>query len=123
MIWTFALFVPSYAAAVNVTIIVDYMPPPDFNGGPNEYRAGSTVTLTCLRLVEEGGGTETEYNWTSTCSSCFVTNQTAQTISRAALRSIDSGSHTCNATNPFTGESGNATIEINVVGEYSTVAS
>ena len=104
--WVKILFYP----IVTVTIDVDYTPPPDFVGGPNDYRAASTVTLTCKVSTGMISG------WSSTCtgssSNCFVQTQTTETISRTVLRSTDSGSHTCTAT-----RGGSATIEMNVVGE------
>ena len=104
-------------SGLTVTIDVDYTPPPDFVGGPNDYRASSSVTLTCR--VEGETGLET-YQWSSTCtgpwSHCFVHGSYYQTISRTTLRSTDSGNHTCTATNPYNGLAGTATIEMNVIG-------
>ena len=95
---------------VTVTIDDDYTPPPDFVGGPNDYRAASSVVLTC----QVAAGTISR--WTSTCTgpgrNCFVPGKTTKAISRLVLRSSDSGNHTCNAT-----RGGSATIEMNVVGE------
>ena len=34
-------------SGLTVTIDVDYTPPSDFVGGPTDYRAASSVTLTC----------------------------------------------------------------------------
>ena len=99
---------------LNVTIDVHYTPPPDFVGGPNDYRAASTVTLTCQ--VEGATGVET-FQWISTLP--VVSNQPTMR-SRTTVRSSDSGSHTCIATSTCSGGSsltGSATIEMNVVGE------
>ena len=102
----------------------DRISPHDFGGGPNDYRAASSVTLTCQ--VEGATGAET-YQWSSTCtgpnSNCFVPGQTTQAITRTALRSSDSGTHTCMATNAVTGLTGTATIEMNVVGEWTIMSS
>ena len=104
--WVKILFYP----IVSVTIDVDYTPPPDFVGGPNDYRAASSVTLTCKVSAGITDG------WSSTCtgpsSNCFVPGKTTENISRLVLQSSDSGTHTCYAT-----RGGNATIEMNVVGE------
>ena len=104
-----------YPTVLTVTIDVDYTPPPDFVGGPNDYRAASTVTLTC-RVI--GGGWT--FQWSSTCTSpgsdCFVPGKTTLAISRDTLRSTDSGNHTCTATRGI-GITGSATIEMNVVGK------
>ena len=100
---------------LNVTIAVsDYTPPPDYVGGPNDYRAASRLTLTCQ--VTGGSGT-VMYNWTSTCTGCFINSQTFQNqvVGRSSLQSVDSGNLTCTATRGV--EMGNATIEIIVVGE------
>ena len=99
---------------LNVAIDVDYTPPSDFNGGHNDYRAASSVILTCH---VEGGGWA--FQWSSTCSgpssNCFVPGERTETITRTVLRSTDSGTHTCTATR---GEmTGSDTIEMNVVGE------
>ena len=100
----------SYPTGLSASIDVDYTPPPDFNGGPNDYRAASSVTLTC----DVSGNSW----WSSTCtgpsSNCFVPGKTTETISRLVLRSTDSGTHTCTSTR---GIGNTATIEMNVVGE------
>ena len=98
---------------LTVTIDVDYTAPSDFVGGPNDYRAASTVTLTCQVT---GGKQMVTYSWTSTCSTrCFIHSKTSQTVRRITLQSIDSGTHTCTATCGGLIES--ATIEMNIVGE------
>ena len=106
------VYVIPMATGVAVSIDVDYTSPPDFNGGPNDYRTASGVTLTCQ--VSAGVSM-----WSSTCtgpgSNCFIYNgDGTNKISRTNLRSTDSGMHTCTAT-----RGGNYTIEMNVVGEYN----
>ena len=98
----------SYPFTGAVTIDVDYSPPSDFVGGPNDYRAASSVILTCEAT---GTGAET-YQWTSSLPA--VSNQPSMR-SRTTLRSTDSGNHTCTATRG--GLCGSATIDMNVVGE------
>ena len=106
----------SLLPGLTVTINVDYTAPPDFVGGPNDYRAASAVILTCQ--VEGETGSET-YQWSSTCtgpsSGCFVPGRTAQPITRGTTRSTDSGNHTCTATRGAL--TGSATIEMNIAGE------
>ena len=103
--WVKILF---YPIGLTVQIFPAYTPPPDFNGGPNDYRAASSVTLTCQVSAGMIRG------WSSTCTSnCFVQAQTTETITRTVLRSTDSGNHTCTATRDVK----SATIEMNVVGE------
>ena len=102
---------------LNVTIAVsDYTPPPDYVGGPNDYRAASKLTLTCQAT---GGSGTVMYNWTSTCTGCFINSQTFQNqiVGRSTLQSVDSSNYTCMATDSDGGGMGNATIEIIVVGE------
>ena len=100
---------------LNVTIAVsDYTHPPDYVGGPNDYKTASRLTLTCQ--VTGGNGTVT-YEWTATCTGCFISMDTFQNqvVGRSSLQSVDSGNFTCTATRGV--EMGNATIEIIVVGE------
>ena len=106
------LFLPG----LTVTIDVDYTRPPDFVGGPNDYRAASRLFLTCQ--VTGGGSGPVTYNWTSTCSTgCFINSGTFQNqvVGRTVLQSVDSGIYTCMASRGS--DTGSATIEINVVGE------
>ena len=103
---------PLSLPGLTVTIMIDRTDPPDFVGGPNDYRAASRVTLTCQ--VTGGSGTVT-YLWTSTCTGCFVPGKTDQTLIRGTTRSTDSGNHTCTATRGAL--TGSATIEMNIVGE------
>ena len=101
-----------------VTFDVDYTPPFGFVGGPNDYRAASGgLTITCQAT---GGSGPVTYLWTSTCSTgCFISSATEgnEVVGRGSLQSVDSGNHTCTVTDSDGGEIGNATIEINVVGE------
>ena len=57
------------------------------------------------------------YLWTSNCTGCFINDMTEenQVVGRGSLQSVDSGTYTCMATRGS--DTGNATIEINVVGE------
>ena len=93
---------------ITVTIDVDYSAaPPDFVGGPNDYRAASSVILTC----EVTGTGAVTHQWTS---SLPEVKDKPDTRTRTNLRSTDSGNHTCTVSGGMTGS---ATIEINVVGE------
>jgi len=58
------------------------------------------------------------YLWTSTCSGdCFVLAQsTWSSIHKAIIHSTDSGNHSCMVTDDV-GNTGSASIEMNVVGE------
>lgn len=77
------------------------------------YQVGSSLTLTCQA---QGGHAPVTYNWNSTCVGlCFVLQETVNNITKNALHSIDSGNHTCSATD-YTGQSGSNTIPITVSG-------
>ena len=112
----------SHTQAINigrdlaVSISVDYDPPADFTPCPNEYRAASgPVTVTCTAT---GTGTgAVSYQWSSTCSNCPFQTSTTSLITRAAVHSGDTGTHTCTATQ--NGATASASIDFNVVGESS----
>ena len=84
--------------------------------GPNEYRAASgPVTVTCT-ADHEGTG-DISYQWSSTCRGCPFQTATSKKITRGAVHSGDTGTHTCMAT---TAEAeGNASIHFNIVGEHA----
>ena len=100
---------------LTVSISVDYSPPTGFTPGPNEYRAASgPVTVTCTAT---GPGTGViSYQWSSTCRSCPFQSATTSSISRPAVHSGDTGTHTCVATRG--GGTANASIDFRVVGKY-----
>jgi len=81
---------------------------------PPNYRAGSSITLTCR---VEGVGQGLTYLWSSNYThNCFVKGRTTQNVTRNGLYSVDSGTHMCNVTDAL-GCSGNASIEMNVMGK------
>ena len=82
-------------AVLRVEIEVTYDSPFDFTlPSPPYYRPATSVTLTC----QVYGATGTvSYQWSSTCSGCFASSSTSQTISSSVLQSIDAGVHTCSA--------------------------
>ena len=97
-----------------VTIIPTNTPPPDEDLGENEYRAATTLNLTC-QMAEAVG--IVAYQWRSTCDNCFASaNSTAQSIISEQLLSSDTGTHTCNAMDSV-GNTGIATFMMTVVGE------
>ena len=87
-----------------------------FSFTPPFYHAGSSLILTCEM---KGAGYEDAgvlYEWTSSCEgNCFVRGGTLQTVSSKFLHSYDQGTHTC-VVQDQRGCSGNATINVNVVG-------
>ena len=99
-----------------VSISIDYDPPADFTPGPNEYRAASgPVTVTCTAT---GTGTgAVSYQWSSNCRSCPFQSATTSSVSRPAVHSGDTGTHTCTAIQD--GASASASIFFQVVGESS----
>ena len=104
-----------------MSITVDGTPPPGFTpGSPTDYKAASgPYTFTCTVT----GGAETGdygYMWTSTSlGSDFKTSSAESTkvITRQTLHSGDGGIHTCTASKTG-GQSGNASINVTIVGEY-----
>ena len=112
-------------AALTVNISVSYTPPPGFiPGDSTEYKAASGPVIVTCTASEGAGSGDYVYVWTSTCSSgCdFQMTSTGRTsvITRPAVHSGDTGTHTCTATRG--GESASASIMFNVVGEYIPIA-
>ena len=90
-----------------------YDPPFDFTlPSPPYYRPATSVALTCHAYGTTGTVT---YQWTSTCSSCFVSGSTSQTVSDSILQSIDAGIHTCTATDSNNNTGSNST-EMRLIG-------
>ena len=72
------------------------------------------LTLTCQA---QGGTEEFSYQWSSTCTgSCFITDQVSRSVTRDALRSSDSGNHTCVVLDSA-GNSGTGSVTISVIGK------
>ena len=97
---------------LKVSISIQYTPPSDVSFRPPNYRPATSVTLTCE--VEGATGT-VSYQWTSTCSSCFVSG-TSQSVSQSRLFSTDAGVHTCTVTDGG-GNTGSASTEMNIIGK------
>ena len=103
------LSTPALELQVSVT------PTPDL--GSTMFPAGSSLTLTCN---VEGGHLPLMYDWSSMCGpGCFVSNQSTQSLTQDVLRSIDSGVHTCSATDAV-GNYGNGSITITITGMVLT---
>ena len=101
--------------SLDASISTSYIPPdqyPDYS--PPDYRAASSVQLTCVVSGSIGSVT---YHWSSTCRDCFASNSSFHSVSEYLLRSRDAGIHTCTVTDSF-GNRGNASIEMNVVGMH-----
>ena len=96
-----------------MAINIAYNPPFDFtHATPPYYRPASTVNLTCVAYGATGSVT---YQWTSTCSSCFVRG-TSQSVTKNTLVSSDAGNHTCTATDSDS-NSGSADTEMRIIGK------
>ena len=100
---------------LNVTISVSYNPPPGFTRVPNEYRAASgPVIVTC---TANGGTGSISYQWSSDCRNCDFQREMSSMITRGAVHSGDTGTHTCTATTAK--GVGNASINFTVKGEHT----
>ena len=103
---------------LEVQIAASYSPPLSFSFKPPSYRAGSSLTLSCV--VERVGDNDTGffYEWTSTCKgNCFSRGETLKTVSSRYLHSYDQGEHTCVVLDRG-GCSANASITVDVVGMF-----
>ena len=101
-----------------MTIDVTYNPPSDFTlPSPPYYRPATSVTLTCHTHNATGSVT---YQWSSTCTSCFASSSTAQSISDSILTSSDAGVHTCTVTDQD-GNTGNGSTPMQLIGIQSKV--
>jgi len=100
-----------------VKITTKYSPPSSFSFDPPSYRAASALSLTCVvkNEKEEDG---LFFEWSSTCSgNCFAWGKTSRTISTAFLHSYDTGEYTCMVHDAINGNTGNASINVSVVGK------
>ena len=98
---------------LNVSISISYTPPdqyPDYS--PPNYRAASSVILTCAVSGITGS---INYQWSSTCNSCFASNSSLRSVSESMLRSRDGGNHTCTVTDS-NGNEISTSIEMNIIG-------
>ena len=97
-----------------MTIEVTYNPPSDFTlPSPPYFRPATSVTLTC----HAHGATGTvRYRWSSTCSSCFASSSSSQSVSKSILKSNDAGVHTCTVTDAD-GNTGTNSTEMQLIGK------
>ena len=103
-----------FISELSVNISVSYTPPPGFIPGPNEYRAASgPVTVTCTAI---GGTEDVSYQWSSNCTDCPFSTSKEGEITRRAVHSGDTGTHTCTATAAGMVESAN--IDFIVKGKH-----
>ncbi len=101
-----------YVLALKVEIRIDYSSPdPEYS--PPNYRAASSVRLYC---DVTGAFRYTYYRWSSTCRNCFASRARSSSISKTFLVASDEGVHTCTVTDR-NGNSGSASITMNIVGE------
>ena len=101
---------------LDVEIVASYSPPLSFSFKAPSYRAGSSLTLSCVVEGVVDDDTGLLYEWTSTCKgNCFSRGGTLKTVSSSYLHSYDQGVHTC----VVHGQgrcSGNASINVDIVG-------
>ena len=91
-----------------------YNPPFDFTlPSPPYYHPASSVTLTCRAHHASGS---VSYRWSSTCSSCFASSNTAQSVSETILKSNSAGVHTCRVTDGG-GNTGSNSTEMRLIGK------
>ena len=101
-------------AAIRVTIEITYSSPDVYPVySPPNYRAASgPVTLRCVAAGTTGS---VAYRWSSTCTSCFSSSSSSQSITNTFLRSRDAGTHTCSVTDG-NGNTGMTNTTMNIVG-------
>ena len=105
-----------FSTAVEVTIEITYSSPGTYPVySPPNYRAASAVTLKC---VASGYSGFISYHWTSTCTNCFASNSSSQTISNSGLRYRDAGVHTCSVTDGL-GNTGSNSTTMRIVGKFA----
>ena len=95
----------------SVRVVASYDPPSSFSFIPPSYRAASALTLTCLVDNLDEPSTII-YEWSSTLLLDAI-------VSIPYLHSYHSGVHTCTV-HDLLGCTGNASITVNVVGEYGS---
>ena len=100
--------------AIRVVIEITRSPSDDYpHYSPPNYRTASSVTMRC---VASGTTGSVRYLWSSTCSWCFASSSSLQTISKNCLISTDAGVHTCSVTDGV-GNSGSNATTMRIVGE------
>ena len=93
---------------------MDYTPLSDFHlPSPPYYRPASSVSLTCVAPTD--AVPPLTYHWSSTCSSCSVSENASSAITIDILRSSDAGVHTCTVTDAE-GHTGQAHTEMRLFG-------
>ena len=107
----------THFAALNVSIEVDYIPPPDFTlPSPPYYRPASSVNLTCVAHDIIGS---VQYRWTSTEARSFAHQKNGRRIFQKLLTAYDAGVHSCTATDAW-GNTGTAMTEMSLFGMQIT---
>ena len=97
---------PPYSA-VELDVAITTMP------SDSDFRASSPLMLTCEAKLGTGNYT---FQWSSNCTgNCLINGQTTVSLQRDALRSTDSGLHTCTVMDDA-GNIGVGTILIRVTG-------
>ena len=98
----------NFTAALDLNVTIAISPP------GLVHDAATYLVLECQ--VSNAVGSYS-YQWSSDCTgNCFVMSQISPVISRNALRSADSGNHTCMVTDSV-GNSGIQTVSIDITGK------
>ena len=119
MIWNLVIYNTYSSTDLDVSISVEYTPPPDFYmPSPPYYRPASSVTLEC---VVANGTTPMRYSWTSTCDNCFASYGSSKHVSTDILIHEDAGTHKCSVTDAD-GNTGFATTEMQLIGIFGSMA-
>ena len=84
---------------------------------PKQYIAASGP-FTFICNVQGATEEPLTYRWSSTCLGCPFSTAKSVSVYRAALRSTDSGIHTCNVIEENTGRCGNGSFQMTIVGRY-----
>ena len=108
-----------FISVLRVTIEVSYTSPDTYPVySPPNYRAASgPVSLRCVATETTGHVT---YHWSSTCSSCFASSSSSQTITESFLRSRDRGIHTCSVRDG-NGDTGTGSTTMNILGKHQLI--
>ena len=103
---------------IDVEVVANYSPPLSFSFKPPAYRAGSSLTLSCMVEGVVDDDTGLLYEWTSTCEgNYFSRGGILKTVSSRYLHSCDQGVDTC-VVHDRGGYSGNASITVDVAGMF-----
>jgi len=86
--------------------------------GPT-YQAATPINVICR--ISGDYYPPVAFQWNSTCTGdCFILESDLPIVNQSVLHSTDSGTHTCTVIDAV-GNTGSASIQMNVVGKYTIV--